>query len=413
MSERVPQAAALFSALRFRDRRPESLRALGEAEWRRLLAFSDRAHLTLILGHVCPDQLPGWVRERIGRNLEDNTERLVRIQAAYLEIAEALLRAGAEHLVLKGFSRWPHFVAEPRLRQQSDIDLYCPPTSLLPARDALFAIGYEPGRAPDHDRADHLPALVRLKGWQWRGNAFDPEMPPAIELHHRFWSRSRVRLGPVNLEPFWSRRSERLIAGVCFPALHPVDSFGYSALHALRDLLYGGLMPSHIYELSFFLHQNAGNDSLWRTWLDWHDEELRSLAAVPALLAARWFAPLLPDAVAAEIDRLPGVVQRWFQKFSNSPLEGMFRENKDALWLHLGLLESARDRFSILLPRLFPLWMPGLNSRWVQEENGAGDNRHRPVRRCATYLNWFVIRTIRHLRMSLLALWQGLRLWAS
>ena len=41
---------------------------------------------------------------------------------------------------------------------------------------------------------DHLPALIRKTGWEWRGDFFDPEIPTAIELHHRFWNSQFARL---------------------------------------------------------------------------------------------------------------------------------------------------------------------------------------------------------------------------
>jgi hypothetical protein len=414
MSERPRHVAALFSALQFRDPRPECLRALNDAEWRALLAFSTRAHLRLILGSRCQEHLPGWVRERIAINLADNTERVARIGRAYQEIAEALRQAGAEHLVMKGFAQFPCFVPELRLRPQSDIDLYCPPGSLLAARDALLKVGYEPDRAPSHDRPDHLPALVRWNGWEWRGNPFDPEMPPAVELHHRFWDASRARFGPADLAAFWSRRIERSAGLLRFPALYAVDSFGCLALHALRDLLYGGLLPCHIYELGYFLHQNAENGSLWAMWLDWHDNELRSMATIPAMLAAAWFDPQLPAAVAEQARRLPGIVPRWYREFSDSPIRSLFYPNKDAVWLHVGLVRSPLDRASVFIRRLFPLWVPKLNSRWVQEEPGSvGEGRQRPIQKYIRYLVWFVTRAIRHLRMLPPVLWRGARLWSS
>jgi hypothetical protein len=411
MTERARHVAALFSALQFRDSRPEALRELDDSAWNRLLTYSDRAHLTLILGRISRDHLPGWVRDRIDRNLSDNTERVERIQRAYAEIAPVLQTAGAEHLVLKGFSQWPNFIPDLRLRMQSDIDLYCPGESLFRARDALLRIGYQRGRSPEHHLTDHLPVLVRRNGWKWRGNSFDPEMPPSVELHHKFWGASYTRFGPGDLAPFWDRRTRRLMGPIRFPALDTVDSFCYAALHALRHLLYGALLPSHIYELGFFLENNARNDALWEAWLDLHEDSLRSMAAIPALLAVRWFGCRLSGAVEAQIDRLPDVVHQWFGKFADSPLAGLFRHNKDALWLHLQLLGSAREKRSVLVRRLFPLWVPSLNSRWIQEKEDGGPPRRRwPMRNYFIYLTWFISRTLRHLRMIPLTLWHGLRL---
>jgi hypothetical protein len=97
--------SALLSALKFRGAQPELLRALDDAEWRQLLRYCDEMHLTLNFGQVCRDHLPEWVQVRINQNLSNNTQRLDLLKAAYAELAHALVNAGAEHLVLKGFAQ--------------------------------------------------------------------------------------------------------------------------------------------------------------------------------------------------------------------------------------------------------------------------------------------------------------------
>ncbi len=414
MPKRPRHIAALFSALRFRDPRPDSLEALSEPEWHQLLAFSDRAHLTLTLAKLCHDFLPEPVQWRVDRNLADNSEHAFRLQDAYSEMAEALRSAGAEHLVLKGFAQWPHFVSDLNLRQQSDIDLFCPPDSLPLAHASLLKIGYEPASVPLPDTDDHLPALVRHTGWQWRGNAFDPEMPPSIELHHTLWDASWARCGPSEWGAFWNRRTYHGVGSLRFPALHPLDSFGYCSLHALKHLLTGGLLPYHIYELGFFLHNHAEDDPLWKAWLTWHDEKLRALAAIPAALAGEWFACRLPEAVAAEIASLPGIVPRWFRKFADLPPGDLFRPNKDALWLHLGLIDSPGAKASVFLRRLVPLRIPRIKHRWSLEGAG-GDSGIRRWRfaRYVKYARWIATRTVEHLRLLLPTLWHGLRFWTN
>lgn len=408
---RPRHVAALVAALQFRDPRPESLRTLDDAEWRQLLAYSDVARLTLILGRSCHKRLPEWVRSRIARNLADNTERLARTLRAYQEVAEALRGAGAEHLVLKGFAQWPHFVSDLRLRPQADLDLYCPADSLAIGQKAVLSIGYKEG--PSTGVSDHLPFLIRPVQRRWRGNAFDPDITPAVEIHHQFWGRSYTRFGPKHFEAFWERRKGCSVGGIQFDALDPIDAFAYSALHALRHLLYGDLAPASIHELGFFLHENADDEHLWNVWRERHDEQLRLLTAIPSLLAVHWFGCRLPAAVEDEISRLPDIVPRWIRRFGDSALVDPFRFNKNALWLQLGLIESKRDRFSVLRRRLFPFWLPPLNSRWVQEsDESAGTGERGRISKCAVYFNWFAARTIRHLGLLPSTLWYGLRLWS-
>ncbi|MGH9733456.1 MAG: nucleotidyltransferase family protein [Candidatus Acidiferrales bacterium] len=412
--DRPRHISALISALHFEDPRPESLRALSDSEWRQLLAYSDVARLTLILGHACREYLPGWVQRRIAQNLADNAERVVRARVAYQEIADALHDAHAEHLVLKGFSQYPHFISDVSLRPQSDFDLYCPPGLTLRAQHALERIGYRTGRFPECHIADHIPLLIRSRDRHSNGNAFDPEIDNAIDLHFRFWGRSNARFGPGSLDAFWDRRTKRIIKGQEFYALDPLDALAFSSLHALRHLLYGGLVPLNIYEVAYFLHHTANNDSLWRNWLAQHDSDLRPLIAIPSFLAAQWFGCNVPSAVQQEIQSLPALVHRWCSEFGESTLARLFEMNKDAVWLHLGLIDSWPDKVSLLVRRLFPFWLPPFNSRWVQEkdEGGSVEPRNFFVKGGA-YFSWFTTRVIRHVGVLPSALWHGLRLWSS
>lgn len=412
--DRPQHVSALISALHFKDPRPESLHTLSDSEWRQLLAYSDLARLTLILGHGCQEYLPDWVQRRIAQNLADNAERVVRARVAYQEIAGALHDAHAEHLVLKGFSQYPHFISDVNLRPQSDFDLYCPPGSILRAQHALERIGYCADRFPECHIADHIPLLVRSRDQRWSGNPFDPEISNAIDVHFRFWGRSNARFGPRHLDAFWDRRTKRIIKGLEFYALDPLDALAFSSLHALRHLLYGGLVPLNIYEIGYFLHHTANSDLLWKTWLAQHDDDLRPLIAIPSFLAAEWFGCHLPQPVQQEIQSLPALVHRWYSEFGESTLTRLFEFNKDALWLHLGLIDSWQDKVSLLVRRLFPLWLPPFNSRWVQEnDEGARVKRRSLFVRCGTYFNWFTTRVIRHVGVLPSALWNGLRLWSS
>ena len=114
-----------------------------------------------------------------------NAERFERVKSTYIEASAALDDAQVEHIVLKGFTQSPHYVSDPRLRFQSDIDLFCQTEDIERARTALEAIGYESDKSSDNGRADHLPALIRLGSWQWQGNHYDPAMPLSIDCISR------------------------------------------------------------------------------------------------------------------------------------------------------------------------------------------------------------------------------------
>jgi hypothetical protein len=104
----------------------------------------------------------------------------------YAELSNALRQAGAEHLVLKGFAQWAGYVRDPLLRMQSDIDIFCPSESVLPACDAISVLGYEPLKGIDDVPSDHLPSMIRKTDWKWRGDFFDPEAPFSVDIHFVF-----------------------------------------------------------------------------------------------------------------------------------------------------------------------------------------------------------------------------------
>ncbi|MGA3190002.1 MAG: nucleotidyltransferase family protein, partial [Bryobacteraceae bacterium] len=347
-----------MSALQFSSPDFEPLRQLTGQEWKRALQFCDRAQLTLPLALRCREHLPDDVRERTDRNLAGNAERWQRIRAAYREVAQPFEQAGIEFAVLKGFSHCPDFVSDPRLRPQYDIDLLLPREQLARAREIVSSLGYEPLKK-SNGREDHLPAMIRKTGWQWRGDLFDPEIPVSLELHFRLWDRHTEQFGPADLDSFWERRERRNLEGLSFMALRPVDAVAYASLHLLRHLLRGDGKPFHVYELASFLNDSAGDDLFWSKWMEWHDPSLRRIQAICFDLARRWFHCSLSPAASEEIGLLPCEVTRWLETSAFSPLIGLVRPNKDELWLHWNLIDSRRDRYSMLRRRLLPASLPG------------------------------------------------------
>jgi MFS family permease len=397
----------VLRSLRFRSPEREGLARLSEDDWKKALQFSDRAHLTLALGIACRDHLPEWVGERIDRNLSDNARRWERVKAAYREASAAFENIGLDFLVLKGFSQCPDFVCDPRQRAQYDLDLYFPPEQVDAAREAALKLGYEPVHALDRRPADHLPTMIRKTGWQWRENYFDPDLPPSLELHFRFWDEHTEGFAPTGLDQFWEQRVHRQLDGLCFAALHRSDAVAYSALHLLRHLLRGDLRPFHVYELARLLHSQADDDPFWSEWAGLHDPSLRKLEAICFALAQRWFDGRLPTAAREEIDRLPAEVTRWLNLHGDSSLDGLFRPNKHELWLHWSLAESRGARFAILRRRLLPAVPPGPVDA-VHTPESQLTPRMRMQRRWR-YLALAASRAAHHARALPPTLWSGVR----
>jgi len=411
---------ALISALSFGSPRPELLRTLDDAQWRDILIFGDLMHLTIPLAQRWGDHCPNWVRSRIDENIADNTRRFQIIKTTYAEIADVLRTARLEHVVLKGFTKSPDYAPEPRHRSQSDIDLFCPPQMISGARDVLSTIGYEPVYEFENMPWDHLPPLRRKTSWRWRGNAYDPEMPLSVELHHCLWDHAAARCGPEDLTAFWERRVERQLEEITFSALSPIDNLGYIALNLLRDLLRLGIVTSQVYELAWFLHANAHNEEFWTRWAETHDEELKRLESVSFLLAATWFGCDLADVVSAEIERLPVGARRWFDLPATSPSPlGWLRPSKDGLWLHTSLLASASEKRRLILRRLLPRRVRPVNVVVAEavpnpSSSGSGTSSTTSVwHHSRHYSVYLLARAKYHLGILPSTLWHGLCWWWS
>lgn len=320
-------------------------------DWQAALEFCYRSQLALVFGAAAGGALPEEVRAQLARNLADNTERLASVHDLERQVSEWLAAAGIEFIFLKGTTQWPHFVAEPQLRAQYDVDLLCNAEDARRAWDLIAARGYEPLPGSGEYATDHLPTLIRKTGWRVSGNYFDPELPHSIELHYQFWNEETEGLRAPGVEEFWTRRQGQ--------ALDTPDALGYAALHLLRHLLRGSASAYHVYELAWFLEHHAADQEFWHRWQALHEPALRRLEAIAFRLAREWFGCALGQVAEEEVSRLPAAVSDWFDLFAASPLEGIFHPNKDELWLHLALLDTMRSKLAVLRRRLLPLRLPG------------------------------------------------------
>jgi MFS family permease len=348
------EAAAVLSALQFSGDARHALPMLHANDWKKALEFADNAGLTPVFGDTVRPSLPNWLREQMDRNIARNAERLSRLLAALIEVSARLEAQRLDYLLLKGFSQQHGYVRYPRLRMHYDNDLFAPPETLESAYHAIRSLGYEPMEDSDQP-ADHLSPLIRKTGWIWAGDPFDPEIPPSFELHFRFWDYNTERIPATGVEQFWSRR----VKENGLPMLHPADRLAYAALHLLRHLFRGSLRAGHVHQIAYFLETKADDDRFWNTWHELHPDPLRRLEAVSFRLAAEWFGCGLAPIAREQIEKLDGSIPLWFEKYSTAPARSWFQPNKDELFLHLAMLESARDRRRVLIRKVFPSALPG------------------------------------------------------
>ena len=409
MSSIPPYVNALLSALSFQNPHPELLRTLNDAEWEKLLVFGDQMHLTIPLVRSWNGHCPGWVISRVDRNIADNAQRFEMIKKTYAEIAQAFSEAEVDHLVLKGFTKSPDYAPDPSHRIQSDIDLFCPRENIFRARDVLVAMGYGAQHSFDDMPWDHLPPLRRTTAWQWRGNAYDPEMPLAVELHHCFWDRATAQCGPKTVNDFWDRRVERELQEIKFSALSPIDSLGYLSLNLLRDLLHCVIVTSQVYELAWFLHRNSKNEAFWNRWIISHDDELRRFESVSFLLAASWFQCDLSRAAEEEVKRLPLSTRRWFEVTATAPSPmGWMQPSKDGIWLHSSLLASPAEKRRLILGRLFPRRVFPVDAAIANWVPNSSPGEQSLLRKYSEYFVHVLARVARRIATIPSTLWHGL-----
>ena len=345
-------AAAVLEALRVDGVPPRGLGRLRQIEWERALAFCDRAQLTLTLGGLHDALLPGGVRARIRRNTRDYAPRFARLKEDVFRIAGALEDRGIGFALLKGIAHSPAFTPDPLWRMQGDIDIWCEPHRVFEARDALLDLGY---RSLGDSHGRHLPPMVRETAWRWTGNYFAADLPIGVELHYELWDEA-LDFIPARVEDdFWERRTTARLDGRQLPVLSAADALGFAALHLLMHILHGDLRLQRAWELARFLHVKAPDDAFWEGWSGSHAPGLRRLEAIIFELCARWFGADLAAAVYEETRQLPGDVRLWLDSYALSPVEGIFRARKDEIWLHMALLDSAKQKRAVLVRRVFPL----------------------------------------------------------
>ena len=409
MFELPSDASATIAALRFSEPDLRPLSALTSAEWSNLLARHEFLRLTIPLRQTRAEQMPVWVQSRVNGHIADNVSRLERIKADYREIARVLREAGAEHLVIKGFAQWPGFTDHPCFHLQSDIDLYCPPESIEPARNAILRLGYESSKDKRERATDHLPALIRRNTWRWNGNHFDPEMPVSIELHHCLWNRRAFRFGVEIEQEFWGRRLDRCLDGLTFPALSLQDNLGHSSLQVLRDCLQDAASPAKLYQLARFLHLTRNDEAFWAVWSKSHCERARRMEAISFRAAKDVFGCELSEAADQEVRMLPSAVDKWFGCFGAAIFDRRLHRASAGIWLQLALIESAADRRALATKHFLPYWPISLEAFADREAvRTTGPMAVSIRRKHALHIRMYTAARARALSPTLV---QGLRYW--
>ncbi|MEI9811453.1 MAG: nucleotidyltransferase family protein [Acidobacteriota bacterium] len=326
-----------------------------EAVCRDVLALADRTLSTLLLRDA--PGLPDWLRAEVAARVDKWSQRRMRVIGTYGDASNALVRAGIDFVLIKGFTHEVDAQLDPSMRVQGDIDLLCLPQDVGEAQRALCEAGFVPhgGRELSDN---HAVPLLKPHAWQWRGDYYDPDTPVPIEVHHSIWNSGRDRIEIPGLTDFWTRRTTVLAGDRRVPAFCPPDRLAIAALHLLRHVLRNHVRPSHAWELHRMLMARLKDDDFWDRWETLHSERMQDLEVIAFRFCTCWFGGELPAAAQKRWDAQPAAIHGWFAKYAFSPMSNLVVPNKDGLRLHLLLLPAWTDRALVLRQRLLPLRLP-------------------------------------------------------
>jgi hypothetical protein len=141
-----------------------------------------------------------------------------------------------------------------------------------------------------------------------------------------------------------------------------VDRAGFAALHVLRHVLRNDARPAHAFELAQLLRMRGEDDLFWTGWRQSRDARLGGLETAGFRFAAEWFGVRGKPPRSGE---QPERVETWFRNFVWSPIANLTGSNKDAIWLHLALLDNWGDRTRVVCRRLAPLRLPNANASFA------------------------------------------------
>ncbi len=293
-----------------------------------------------------------------------------RIKQAFADVADALSAAGHRvcRALLKGFANWERFSPDPPSRLQYDSDLYCPETAAA-ARDALAGLGYESTWSGEKFPTDHLPALARKTGWQWRGDFFDPAIPISLELHFRLWMRRQRGLWAPGVEVS-SGRGGWSGAWTGFRILRSIRRMLSATRRCICSAICCAAMCVQRISTSWLIFWTATPGTKIFGFVGAIYTASSCAVSKPCAfrLAEAWFECRMSPIARTEVDAMPAALQRWFDQCASSPAAAFFRPNKDELWLHFCLLDSMRKKWTVLRRRLVPTRLPGpLDSVFIPE----------------------------------------------
>jgi Uncharacterised nucleotidyltransferase len=342
------------------------LKGFAPRAWRRTLTWLHDAGLALyflqkLKDANAPDLLPRSALSRLEENLAANRRRVTFMSRQFDSINQKLESAGVKYVAVKGFSLVPRFCPDASLRHQSDFDYLVDRQSLTGAQQVLMDAGY----LLDKHTANEFVFLMPSAGPPPAADEqYEAHAPYAVELRLAFWDFDSH--GVFLAEPKFSVHNTQTHRwqGLVFRALPDEDAFLLQVIHAFNHLLTGWVRMSWLYEIGYFLNQQALDTVLWgriERRVE-SDPLLREMVAVVTELSAQFFGAPLPSNFAIWTENLRPTVRIWIQNYARTwafknqlGQVSLFSVDKLVIFLHQEYLPDAAARRHLIRMRLFPL----------------------------------------------------------
>ncbi|HEX6881070.1 MAG TPA: nucleotidyltransferase family protein [Terriglobales bacterium] len=309
-----------------------------------LLRWLDQSGLALYLAnrvqqHGLEGSLSPELEAELVIRLRANRVRTRGMLGEFARVVRGLETRSIQYCVLKGFTLYPEFCAEPWLRHQSDLDILVDSASIPVARVALGELGYlSAGQEPSGElRFEIPPARVACA----EDFLYKADWHRQVEIHVKFYES----VNGVTLRPNenWCGAVERRVVGqISYPSLNLSHRIVTQLLHAFRHILHGWVRVGWLYEISRILpllHDESG----WRKADDvlGCDVRTREACGVVVALTNRAFQQELPYLVEKRwVQPLRPALKDWVKRYGMEWLLSDFPGSRLSLLLHREFVDS-------------------------------------------------------------------------
>ena len=340
--------------------------AFGQRDWLRALDWLDQSGLALLFwdrltGLGAEDSVPREIGQKLARNLAGHRLRIAAMAAEFDSINRRLESAGIEYAVLKGFALVPDYCPDAALRPTYDYDYLVRPAAVDRARQAFDAAGFVHRQGREKHplvfiRPDRPPHQALC-----RDELYDASFPRIIELHHSLWEAEPLGI-PVRLEDgVLDSVQSREWQGLRFGALSDEDALVFQVLHAFRHMLRNWCRLGLLRDMAYFLERRAADREFWERFAARINDRppLPEMAGVVFSLSANLFGARVPEAIRAQtVDKLPGPLALWVERYGPDSALDNFLTNKFSLFLHREFVPDPSVWRAVRLRLLFPVQRP-------------------------------------------------------